>query len=454
MAEKTKVSATPGFHHTSKLYDILEYNWVVFPLTHLATYFLLRELVKVTGYYALVTQDDAWETSTTIHFVMNIFFLIAQFPPYASVWGMCLPLRPRENKENPKSRTFKTLRVCLVTKGTNFDTVIKSTKHWDNLQHPQIQFHALVDSGNGSKFEGHLPSYINIDDVPDSFEVKNAKYKARALEFFRRKHNLTKEDWVLHLDEESEIDDYVIETCLDFIERGNAQVGMGTIYYNGASHWDNALLSTAEALRIAEDFGRFQLPVRLFNRPQLGWMHGSWILINGEVENKVTWDTACVAEDFWFAYQAAALGYKFGWLHAIVREQPPCTISDFFKQRRRWYTGILSIESVIVKFMLVSSLVGVACFFFYPIFGMFGYRVKLPPWYFSWVLWNDTTHIHAALFSSIIQDMTMTDISWVDVAVHAGKTVVLSPVIHFMQTAALVSSVFSPSRGFNVINKI
>lgn len=55
-------------------------------------------------------------------------------------------------------------------------------------------------------------------------------------------------------------------------------------------------------MRIAEDFGRFQLPVRLFRRPLLGWMHGSWILINGEVENSVTWDTACMAEDFWFAY--------------------------------------------------------------------------------------------------------------------------------------------------------
>ena len=76
----------------------------------------------------------------------------------------------------------------------------------------------------------------------------------------------------------------------------------GTIYYSGANHWKNSFLSVAEVTRIAEDFGRFQLPVRLFRRPMLGWMHGSWILISGKVQNAVTWDTACIAEDFWFAY--------------------------------------------------------------------------------------------------------------------------------------------------------
>ena len=55
-------------------------------------------------------------------------------------------------------------------------------------------------------------------------------------------------------------------------------------------------------MRIAEDFGRFQLPIRFFRRSLLGWMHGSGILINGAVENHVQWETACVAEDFWFAY--------------------------------------------------------------------------------------------------------------------------------------------------------
>lgn len=79
----------------------------------------------------------------------------------------------------------------------------------------------------------------------------------------------------------------------------------GTIFYDAHNHWKNPLLTVAEALRVAEDFGRFQLPVRLFQRPLLGWMHGSFILINGQAENAVTWDTDCLAEDFWFAYHVS-----------------------------------------------------------------------------------------------------------------------------------------------------
>lgn len=60
-------------------------------------------------------------------------------------------------------------------------------------------------------------------------------------------------------------------------------------------------------MRVTEDYGRFQLPVRLFRRPFLGWVHGSWILINGAVENKVTWDTENVCEDYWFAYHVSWL---------------------------------------------------------------------------------------------------------------------------------------------------
>lgn len=258
-----------------------------------------------------------------------------------------------------------------------------------------MHFHVVVDGENGGRFRDVLPSYVHVDEVPRSFRPANARYKARVLEYFRRSQNLGNDDWVLHLDEEAEVDGDVIRGCLDFIERGTAHVGMvyslrvlsssqailmgqGTTHYNSFNHWTNPFLSTVEVNRVAEDFGRFQLPVRLFQRPFLGWMHGSFILVNGAVENTVTWDIGCVAEDFWFAYQvshpidtwvlrliyeAALCGYKFGWLHAIAHEQPPCTFRDFFKQRRRWYSGILSIDNTIVRMSQVTNVTGVLCFF-------------------------------------------------------------------------------------------
>ena len=46
------------------------------------------------------------------------------------------------------------------------------------------------------------------------------------------------------------------------------------------------LMSAAEVNRVADDFGRFQLPLLLFRRPYLGWTHGSWLLINGAVPTR------------------------------------------------------------------------------------------------------------------------------------------------------------------------
>jgi hypothetical protein len=66
-------------------------------------------------------------------------------------------------------------------------------------------------------------------------------------------------------------------------------------------------LSAAEVTRIAEDFGRFQLPLLLFKRPFLGWTHGSWLLINGAVENRIGWDIDNVCEDYWFGYHVSSL---------------------------------------------------------------------------------------------------------------------------------------------------
>ena len=49
---------------------------------------------------------------------------------------------------------------------------------------------------------------------PKNIPVKKAKYKARALEHFRLKYKFSKEDWVLRLDEESEMHDRALQTTL------------------------------------------------------------------------------------------------------------------------------------------------------------------------------------------------------------------------------------------------
>ncbi|KAJ5681050.1 hypothetical protein N7536_012189 [Penicillium majusculum] len=287
-----------------------------------------------------------WTPDCTILAIIYAPFLLGQLPPYSILLGLCLPMRPFAYKKSPKGRYFRELKVCLVTKGTNVQ-VSYLYPPLSILSH-YIKAHALAA----------LPDFVNVVNVPASFQPAHAKYKGRALEWCRLHWKLSDLDWVLHLDEETEIDEYLVQACLDFIEGGTEDVGMGTIYYTSHNYWKNPFLTTAEVFRVTEDFGRFQLPIRLFKRPVLGWMHGSFILINGAVENKVTWDTGCLAEDFWFAFHAARRGVKFGWIHAIAREQPPVSVSDLIKQRRRWYTGIMSMDSWLIKSVLATPMMG------------------------------------------------------------------------------------------------
>ncbi|KAJ5087122.1 hypothetical protein N7456_010738 [Penicillium angulare] len=239
-------------------------------------------------------------------------------------------MNPLKYKKSSKKRENQNLKVCLVTKATNIQTVHNSVKPWSDFQYyTNISFYVVIDSTQKS-FGNIFPNFVNVVEVPDSFQPAHAKYKARALEWFRKHLRLCENDWVLHLDEETKID------------------------------------------TVAEDFARFQLPVRLFKRPLLGWMHGSFVLINGGVENTITWDTDCLAEDFWFAFHvrllivvpieeladAARHGFQFGWIHAIALEQPPTCLHDLIQQRRRWYSGIMAIDSLLVKVALTISMLG------------------------------------------------------------------------------------------------
>jgi hypothetical protein len=69
---------------------------------------------------------------------------------------------------------------------------------------------------------GQLPENqtdVQIWRVPADYVTVKAMYKARALEFFRITARLGPEDWVLHLDEETLVDEHCLRTCIDFIER-------------------------------------------------------------------------------------------------------------------------------------------------------------------------------------------------------------------------------------------
>ena len=109
---------------------------------------------------------------------------------------------------------------------------------WQRV-HNKLSFHIVTEE---AKVEGFREKFaankdVQLTAVPTDFSPQRAKYKARALEYFRIASNLTVKDWVLHLDEETFVDAYALESCIDVIERSNVDMAQGYIFYNNHGYW-------------------------------------------------------------------------------------------------------------------------------------------------------------------------------------------------------------------------
>ncbi|TPX61528.1 hypothetical protein PhCBS80983_g01019 [Powellomyces hirtus] len=277
--------------------------------------------------------------------------------------GLALPLRnapkPQIASATNQPRRIDNLYILTVTKGDNKAAVMRA---WDAHKHleqldPCVRVHVLTDEPN--HFEG-----INCYTCPKTFTTKQSKYKARALEWYRQTMRYTEHDWILHLDEESVIDDESVRRVLEFIKwKKEYTWGQGVIMYNQYHFWKNPFYTVADALRVGDDLSRFHLQYTYFHCPVFG-AHGSFLLTNGAVENAVTWDLGSLTEDFQFAVQAWRLGFRCGSIAGIVREQSPLDLIGFLKQRRRWFVGIRRLPSVLPKllaFFWALGLVSLYC---------------------------------------------------------------------------------------------
>jgi hypothetical protein len=172
----------------------------------------------------------------------------------------------------------------------------------------RIEKHLLIEAHSKDKFQSFHEYNVAITSVPASFTPRKATHKARALEYFRQEQHLTSRDWVLHLDEETLIDNHVVQTCIDFIqgrEREMQMAAQGIILYNAYQYWDNWLLTAADVIRVIDDFGHFQFQLNCLGKALDGF-HGSFLLLNGQAENVITWETDSIVEDMYFGLEVCA----------------------------------------------------------------------------------------------------------------------------------------------------
>lgn len=170
---------------------------------------------------------------------------------------------------------------------------------------PRLSLHIVTEAPSLPALTS-LRHSATLHGVPPSFTPRLAKYKARALEFFRLTICPSPSDWLLHLDEETHLTAHTLHACIAAIERNpDMHIAQGMILYNAKGYWGNWLTAAADVVRVLDDLGRYQAQWNWLGTPVFG-MHGSFVLVNGEVEGDVGWETGCLTEDYWFAVQVSS----------------------------------------------------------------------------------------------------------------------------------------------------
>jgi cellulose synthase/poly-beta-1,6-N-acetylglucosamine synthase-like glycosyltransferase len=189
-------------------------------------------------------------------------------------------------------------------------------------------------------------SGANMIVVPQAYQTKNrARFKSRSLhhavEYRRLKQDNTKDTWILHLDEESFITSQTLISILKYLGRPNpALVSEGPIIYPNKM-FEVGITRYSESLR---PYTCYNCAAQMTSSVPTN-MHGSNLLVRADIEDSVGWDFEGIgaSEDQRFGHEVwRKVGSVFGWHGGLLEEQPPFTVSDLIKQRRRWLIGNIS----------------------------------------------------------------------------------------------------------------
>lgn len=249
----------------------------------------------------------------------------------------------------------------FVTRGDNIDVLRDSVVavHQAFIRYPQVSGPYQIE------IVSECPVYLNLGVeittniyvVPPGYITRHhSRFKARALTYLQECVRPQLEDWYIYLDEESLIDEKMLAGLYRFVQESMKReararsgkkkhhpagwIGQGAILYQGG----NWFFRGADALRTADDLGRFRLQYAL-GKPFFG-IHGSYIVIRGVDDARLSFDVGSansITEDAAWALRAWAQGYRFAWVDGYLHEQPPQRVKDFVRQRSRWLSGIRAV---------------------------------------------------------------------------------------------------------------
>ncbi|KAI9344594.1 hypothetical protein BDR26DRAFT_932643 [Obelidium mucronatum] len=289
-----------------------------------------------------------------------------------------------------------------------------------------------VTKGDNREMNPTFSKESTATPCPKNFTTGNSKYKARALEWYRQTMKFTEHDWILHLDEESVIDDESVKRCLEFIwYEKDYHFGQGVILYNQYKYWSNWIFTVADAIRVGDDLSRFHLQYTYFHRPIFG-AHGSFLMNNGLVENAVTWDLGSLTEGLPICNEG--LGPWFP-MRQSMRSSP--RLPNFLPKLWAffWGLGIFSLYCTIASIPLG-----------------FAYKYTTPRWFGFLKDVSFVTFVYLYILGIFIQDIDK-GVNPFIVFLRIPLTLILQYICVVMEGCAVMYGIIFPPSDFDVIKK-
>jgi len=357
--------------------------------------------------------------------------------------------------------------VCfrVVTRGTNVEAVLKTVHSVQVEMARSPLFPYCVELVTDQVLPVADGGVVATILVPDEYKTPSgAKFKARALHYALETSPIPDTAWLFHLDEETHLTPSVVRGIRSAIVEeeasGALRIGQGVVLYH-RDLAEHPFLTLADSVRTGDDLGRFRLQHR-FGQTAFG-MHGSFILVRNDVEKEVGFDlgpAGSVTEDAWWSLVEMALGRRSRWIDGYCLEQSTRSVSDFVRQRRRWFVGLCLVcrrapARSWHKVALVSSVIlwGVSWLGWWSIsIAAMVANVRIPTVVF--LVGILSLSAYSALYLLGLElNLDQRDLPWTRrIPWHLGQ-IVLLPFFSVLESSAVALGVFHPTRDFHVVKK-
>jgi cellulose synthase/poly-beta-1,6-N-acetylglucosamine synthase-like glycosyltransferase len=140
----------------------------------------------------------------------------------------------------------------------------------------------------------------------------------------------------------------------------------------------NTLTYIMDSIRLYDDLTVYRFFTGLLGNPLVG-LHGELLCVKGEVLKKIGYDHHTITEDFHFAAELVKRHYKTWQSKTQVSLKSPNSMHDLFRQRGRWFKGIvLELKNSTLPMQLI---VGTrVSFWALGLFGSWAFAFLWPMW--------------------------------------------------------------------------